>query len=828
MKKTFLLFLCFAGMLCCKAQDNLIQQFSVYPLLAKDTGTAGFDFLKTVLKDKRIVLLGEQSHEEGATFAAKVRLVRFLHEQMGFGILSMESGLYDNYQAGRTITPANSDNSPLRESIFPIWSEANEFQPMIRYLHEQAAGPHPLLLTGFDCQEGDIFLREYLPALKKEMGKQLVLSEVEEADLDAVITSGPEFLMAGPEDSARFFHTAARILKTLDKATGGKVNLHRSLLRQAFASWLAMLRYEIDDLRERPAVVQNPRDRQMAENLIFLASLYPDQKIICWGASYHFARNITVSHSAVTDAAVKRLDSLLGNEEPTVIDLNGAMPMGQLLSAHFGASLYSMAFSSYEGAFGMAGGKPVSLRAIGSPDSSLESRLARAQASDAFVDFGKGYKNESFFASIMGNVPILAPWAGMFDGLYFIRVSLPASPIATPEQLPVQTRQPVAAIAVPEGMKTIQDAATGSGIGYAGISLLHAGGGVQANAGGYFVLRVPETGTQEQVMLSALGYKTDTLSLADVLARDRFTLQPVQQQLEEVTIGARVLSAKEIVKRAEKKIKDNYSREPGRQEIFFRQTTLAGDTVKFNEEAAVAVTYPDGFYSGGNAGRRLKGNILQFRNTTGNSRNDRWAGVGALWLMYTHNMILEKSNALHRNAFYTYSREGTTELEGREVYKIGFDCKRPMSYTTGFGYPAPLSASGTFYIDAENFALLKVEAFIRRRPAVSGKDSGRITDPWIHYLSETYKRYHGKYFLSAARQLHYSKVVNRKTNKVQQYLTINELLATAIDTVMPVEEGVSLTDIKMREVKEDLSFWRTHNFQVADRDTELYRMFEKR
>ena len=56
-------------------------------------------FLKEVLKDKRIVLLGEQSHGDGATFEAKVRLIKFLHQELGFTILSFESGLYDNFKA---------------------------------------------------------------------------------------------------------------------------------------------------------------------------------------------------------------------------------------------------------------------------------------------------------------------------------------------------------------------------------------------------------------------------------------------------------------------------------------------------------------------------------------------------------------------------------------------------------------------------------------------------------------------------------------------------------------------------------------------------------
>src|SRR3954469_19426885 len=50
--------------------------------------------LKTVLKDVRIVMLGEAAHGEGNVISAKIRLIEFLHEQMDFDMLVFESGFY--------------------------------------------------------------------------------------------------------------------------------------------------------------------------------------------------------------------------------------------------------------------------------------------------------------------------------------------------------------------------------------------------------------------------------------------------------------------------------------------------------------------------------------------------------------------------------------------------------------------------------------------------------------------------------------------------------------------------------------------------------------
>jgi len=50
---------------------------------AEDGNFADLEPLREVIGSRRVVMLGESTHGDGATFAAKSRLIKFLHERMG-------------------------------------------------------------------------------------------------------------------------------------------------------------------------------------------------------------------------------------------------------------------------------------------------------------------------------------------------------------------------------------------------------------------------------------------------------------------------------------------------------------------------------------------------------------------------------------------------------------------------------------------------------------------------------------------------------------------------------------------------------------------------
>lgn len=823
------LFFCITN-LSAQQKAKILTDGLTVPVRSIDPANEDFSdlqFLKDVLRDNKILLLGEQSHGEGSTFDAKLRLIKFLHQQMNYEVVSFESGLFDNYKAFQEVNETNGDESPLQESIYSIWSDTRQFKPLIDYIHANK-NSRKLSVTGFDSQRTDYFSDHFLEDVKKVLGEAMPTDADEDTLLNEVISAGPEFIVGNANDSVSFFSACKKIELALERLPDYNQNIYFKILVQSLNGFVEIVRFEMDEQNGVDVAAQNPRDLQMARNLIFLSQLYPDKKIICWGASYHFANDISkYKHTALTDKYSYRYDSMLRSHEPTNIekDLSGAVPMGQLLKKYFGASVFSLCFSSFEGSFGMLGTPPTSLTPLRPPVGSIENEIVMSAQELAFVDFRK-LGDKFFYSSALGNVPLFAPWSKLFDGLFFIKNCYP------PSYLVVKSESVVTDSAnrvkrnfldpLSGGVKRVIDRKTMSGIPYASIYLLNSAKGVTSNANGDFVFNLDTRHAGGRIILSSIGYQTDTLTIEQFANKDTVSLLPLISELPEVEILSKPLTGKDILKLAEKRIKDNFYQGSNQQEFFYRVKEFREDSVIFNEEASILVFSPEGYKSSTNAPRRLKGKILQFRNTTRNRHSDSWGGIESLWLMYTHDFVLDKDNVLHRPAYYKVTLNGITHFENKRVYDISFDCKKPGAFTTGFGYPAPLSASGRVYIEVGTFAVLRVETMIRRQPVRRKRMPDLLLDPYGHHLVQSYKEHNGKYFLNYSRQLHFGRWANTKTEKSYRYLEIKELLSTDIVTKDFQPVTVPLPDIKSVRTTANADFWQIHNFQLEDDVNDMF------
>lgn len=349
------------------------------------TDNTEFKLIKKSIGKSRIVFLGEQTHGDGTTFETKAKLIKYLHEKMGFTVLAFESNLFNAERAWLDVQDNNNPLYALQNSTFPIWGKAKEVQPLFNYILSKKDSQTPLRISGFDCQTHGyfyqtFFFRDLVIYLRsKNIGFKDSTERVNFFKVYNILDNGiNNYFKRFKEDSRKlhldtfildkkiFTEILERKILALKKINEPKANLFSQHLI-SFQNYIpALLKGVIIDSSSSDAVKVSPnlRDSLMAENIIWLANKqYPDKKIIIWAASYHNARHKSVGY---------------GNMEETL--------MGDYLKPALEKISYSIAFTTYEGFFGRYNSKDSSVIDKSSVNS-FEELFSKLGTDNFFLDF---------------------------------------------------------------------------------------------------------------------------------------------------------------------------------------------------------------------------------------------------------------------------------------------------------------------------------------------------------------------------------------------------------------------------------------------------------
>jgi hypothetical protein len=277
-----------------------------------------------VLKGVQVLLLGEKTHFDGNVFEMKTKIIQYLHQELGFNTIAFESGVYDVWMAQNEINKGTNVQQALKNSLFPIWSETNEFQSFVRFYD---ANKSNLKLFGFDNQitgkygEETLFINlfEYCNANQLEL-------KLDRGDLELLIESINSSFVFDENDISysQYKSSFENLLKAIAKKPKTETNFYwtqtiKSLLvigKNCYSKKTRILspfNTTADD---------NIRDKQMADNLLEYIKNHPNEKIICWGADQHFVNDM----SSVTTPILKDF-----------------VPMGSYIKKALKQNVYSLA-----------------------------------------------------------------------------------------------------------------------------------------------------------------------------------------------------------------------------------------------------------------------------------------------------------------------------------------------------------------------------------------------------------------------------------------------------------------------------------------------------
>ncbi len=366
-----------------------------------DENFVGFEQIKEAIGDAKIVMLGEQSHGDATTYDTKIKLIKYLHQEMGFEILAFESDIYSCHKAWSLMQQGHDVKDAIGKGIFGIWSMMEDLNPLYEYFERKVTSENSLMLAGFDPQimgklAADYFIEDltiYLTGLEGTGDHRADLQR-----LETFITRIRNMKKGKKKNVAP---NMAFLQKTIALIQNQQADEQSDFWVQTLKS----LEVFISDTHLKT----DDRDQQMANNLIWLKEKYPDKKIICWGATSHFLYN---------SALIKfdrNLIEMVAGDYYFEHDM-----MGDYLKKKYGEEIYTIGFIAQEGSFGFHKIRPVPAAS----ENSLEYLIGKSEKDNYFLPL-KNLTLSNYLSRPLGHQYMTTDISKVMDGVVFNRYMRP-------------------------------------------------------------------------------------------------------------------------------------------------------------------------------------------------------------------------------------------------------------------------------------------------------------------------------------------------------------------------------------------------------------------
>jgi len=401
------------------AQPDLLagQTVPIRSIDPSDDDFADLEPLIPLIGDARVVQLGEQTHGDGAAFLAKVRLVKFLHQRMGFDVLVWESGMFDCRVVDERLRAGEPTTDAHAHGVFGIWRFSAQVRPLLDYIAESHTTDRPIATAGMDMQfTSDHGTGEWAKRVRAHFDDAgATLSPDADAALRFFAT-GPNARQAviDGEISADTKRGLEALAMDAAAARLARVARHGELEADFFAR-------AIDDMREwvrfaeantRAAAFNNIRDARMGDNLAWLADGYfKGRRLIVWEATMH---------------AVHRAAEI---ESGLPFTYDGVVTAGERARETLGDDLFTVGFTAARGRTGRLGMNPITLDPPA--EGSLEAAALATGRRFLWIDFRSAPADHPLRTRLsarpLGYAPMLAVWPDQMDAMLYTEEMFPST-----------------------------------------------------------------------------------------------------------------------------------------------------------------------------------------------------------------------------------------------------------------------------------------------------------------------------------------------------------------------------------------------------------------
>lgn len=400
--------------------------------------------LKAAIGDSTMVLMGELTHGDAEAFTLKVRLVKFLHQQMGFEVLVWESGLFDCEEMNEALAGDKPIADVARMGVFSHWSQGVESLPVFEYARSTQNTARRLRMSGFDIQNSGTAGWSMYPTFAGWLSDPLVITNEVKAYLESLFADARKMSQAAdPRAEQRRIDMA---LRTLAPSLAEAHRSHRDEIISAFGEreyayrqrclenavafgemMAADEKYQQSQSGEDFRWAYNVREAANAEVLLWLArERYPDRKLIVWCHNSHLFVGVTgLLNIAGADLPANAQTDSRGRL------LNLMDSTGRAVKQALGDKAYVLGVMAHSGTWSWLGNPPIEyaaaepgsmeelLHAAGSPTCFLDLRPVRADASHWLNQPRPGRINQQQPVSSQTS------WPKAYDGILFIDRMLP-------------------------------------------------------------------------------------------------------------------------------------------------------------------------------------------------------------------------------------------------------------------------------------------------------------------------------------------------------------------------------------------------------------------